>query len=101
MTPTIKQLIERATPGPWKQFPIRGGDKWIEIPLPAVRVDYDDVNHDEQEANAQLIARCSPEVMARVVEALEDASTLSDETGSKSIDLKARAALNLLNGKTP
>jgi hypothetical protein len=69
--PTIKELIEGATPGPWTLRPLGRGDKDLYITEPAVAVDYDDVNHDEQLANAQFIARCSPSVMREVVEALE------------------------------
>lgn len=44
------------TPGPWTVEPFDGSDKEITIVEPAVWVDYDDVNHEEQAANARLIA---------------------------------------------
>lgn len=48
-------MIEH-TPGPWKIGNIRPGDKVIRIEPDAAIVDYDDVNQDEAQANAYLIA---------------------------------------------
>ena len=63
------------TPGPWTMGNIRPGDKEIIIEEPSVSVDYDDVDHKEQEANAQLIA-AAPELL----EACKEASiVLKDE----------------------
>ena len=44
------------TPGPWKVGKIEPWMKSIEIDGPAVKVDYDDVIREQQEANARLIA---------------------------------------------
>lgn len=69
-TPTLRELCAGATKGPWHMIPIQPGDKYIEIQGPGVTVDYDDVDHDEQRANAALIARLSPEVALAVYKAL-------------------------------
>lgn len=45
------------TKGPWKITPLFPGDKKILLEGPKVYVDYDDVDHEEQEANARLIAQ--------------------------------------------
>ena len=44
------------TPGPWTIEPIHRLDSEIIITEPGVAIDYDDVDHKEQEANARLIA---------------------------------------------
>lgn len=69
MTPTpLKELLAKATPGPWTStnngFPAddfvnRADGSWVAI-----------VPH---EAERQLIARCSPDVMTAVLESLEQA----------------------------
>jgi hypothetical protein len=68
------------TPGPWTLPKFSGADKSIEIPEPQVLIDYDDVDHKEQAANAQLIAAAPEtaaerdqlkEVNAKLVEALK------------------------------
>ena len=50
------------TPGPWEIAPIESGDKDIIIVEPGVALDYDDVDPEEQEANAHLIAS-APELL--------------------------------------
>lgn len=113
MTPTIKQLIERATPGRWivqyfgpyhdisittpraeKRIPIfeTVAEPWTSNGMPRERA----------EANAQLIARCNPEVMLKVVEALESCrwakvKAAHPEYCMKYDEAKVKAALNLLN----
>jgi hypothetical protein len=62
--PTIKELIEGATPGPWEAFP-EGGTVWASLGKIVVSSPTRN-GHD-----AQLIARCNPSVMREVVEALE------------------------------
>lgn len=103
--PTLKQLIEKATPGPWSVL-----HRCIESPsgnlalLNLARPD------DVTSANAQLIARCNPAVMAEVLGGLEEAASWIQELADdgdganwvvrKNTELaeKLKAALALLNG---
>ena len=55
------------TPGPWEIEPFDSSDKDIWIPEPGVRVDNDDVDHDEAAANARLIVQAP--AMAKALEA--------------------------------
>lgn len=88
-TPTLKELIEKATPGRWiaDQVPTSigrcfrvGSREQLDQPkterkLPAYACLYDDwtfgAGDNQTSANAKLIARCSPETMTLVLEALE------------------------------
>ena len=120
--PTLKQLIEKATPGPWSVKSTDEGraytKNWREISPGVVSASSYTTNRYGEteeipgvsisEANAQLIARCSPAVMLAVVEILEDlsgyvrASTYPDGPCLKSEDLsEVNRVLNLLNGKAP
>lgn len=115
MTPiTLRELCAKATPGPWKVLrlgefgwvDIRGGDGKA-LAFTGTRRELKATGMQPiDEANAQLIARCSPEVMLRVVEALERASNVG-EIRFRTCALSAGAsdsiaqALALLNGLTP
>jgi len=112
MKPTIKELIAKASPGPWPMTPIRGGDKHILIGdhcstwgTHVAEVYRDDTDTNEADANAQLISRCNPAVMSKVVEALEEISRESARCGGDIVSTKAAriatATLALLNGGTP
>lgn len=59
------------TPGPWTIEPYDRSDKDIIISgrYPICFVDFDDVEHDEQEANARLI-KAAPELYAAIKAAL-------------------------------
>jgi len=46
------------TETPWTLSKIRSGDKEITIPEALISIDYDDVDHDEQKANAEFVLRC-------------------------------------------
>jgi hypothetical protein len=85
MTPTIKELIEKATPGPWQSHPFA---RTILSQVNAMTVaDY------AMPADGDLIARCNPEVMRTVIEALET-------NAAQGCDY-SRDALALLNGVPP
>ena len=45
-------------PEPWSVIPYRPGDKWVTIPEPAIRVDYDDVPEGVGPANAERVVAC-------------------------------------------
>lgn len=118
--PTIKELCEKATPGPWviREMPghpvfpgaikahicagsddprVGVGNSFLTVELGG-----DGATSCVPElvrANAQLIARCSPSTMLVVVEALERAFNIAPPgSGAEQV---IRKALNLLNGKAP
>jgi len=120
--PTLRSLCAKATPGPWIAgdaldshfaFPI-AADSGKEIAgvnaLEHVLSGYGEAQdrrsrspegQAEAAANAQLIARCSPETMAAVVDALESCVEWPDqETGEQRLSFnekKVERALSLLN----
>lgn len=102
----LKDLCERATKGPWQAerqmvFCGRMGG------LVAKTYDNCETGSDKNGyTNAQLIARCSPEVMARLYEALADAQHIihscldASNTRRNEDEIKHIAnALALLDGK--
>lgn len=118
---TLRQLIEKATPGPWEMEP-HPADRTLHIygPKPRCRLIAElspESKHDGAElaANADLIARCSPSVMLAVVEALEAAKerigqhrmsnyqhgAMEADAVDYDVQTKLFAALNALNGKAP
>lgn len=56
---------------PWTIDRYDGSDKWITIPQPGVRVDYDDVDPDEASANARRVIACVNACAGIPTEALE------------------------------
>ncbi len=76
------------TPGPWALCPYRPGDKKLWINGPAIQIDYDDVDHDEEMANAKLVA-AAPELF----EALRMVCDECDESVSSKTFKAACAAL--------
>ncbi len=67
----VKMRERKYTRGPWTILNYCSADKWITIKEPGVKIDYDDVDQQEQEANARLIA-AAPDLLAacdRVVDA--------------------------------
>lgn len=67
----LKKLHGEATAGPWKIEPHDDCDKSFRVG--PVIIDYDDVDHDEEDANAKLVRalrNALPRLLA-VVEALE------------------------------
>jgi hypothetical protein len=79
--PTIKELIEGATPGPWGYYPALTSSEnhrgyWVQAGEGRNASTIAQVMPLDEDGlagapNAQLIARCSPSVMREVVEALE------------------------------
>lgn len=67
------------TPGEWEIRSFTTADKWIDIDGPAAQVDYDDVNHEEQAANARLIA-AAPEMYAKLEKILEWIERLAERS---------------------
>lgn len=113
---TLRELIARATPGPWHVVKcgtpemfhhVHGvaciGDHFVEADKP----------QGNEACDAQLIARCSPSVLLRVVEALERSADwlkeLADDgnaadwviTNHSQREADLRQALSLLNGGAP
>jgi len=98
---TIRELCAKATPGPWtadnhpadRTILIHGPEpkmRWIAELSPQSRLD--GMEHD---ANAQLIARLSPDVVLKVVDALERANNaVPPNTGAERM---IQDALRLLN----
>lgn len=50
--------MKQHTPAPWTVSPHTHIDKRFEIPEPSVFVDYDDVDHEQQDINARRIVAC-------------------------------------------
>ncbi len=69
------------TKGPWHLDRFTTADKDITIGEVAVRIDYDDVNHKEQEANAHLIA-AAPELYEALAGLVEMAGAHPQPDGS-------------------
>ncbi len=131
--PTMKQLLEKATPGPWSacqdgkcsckgvscgEHPIaevihgEWGDSFAALrtvdgeELGSVKptsveaytrlIAYGSVPDEQAEANAQLIARCNPQTMALVIEALEAHASLAASHPHlvPAVTFKAILALN-------
>ncbi len=95
MTPTpIKQLIARATKGPYTVGP--------DNDFTALRVaDRDYVARFTLKKDAELHARLSPDTVAAVVEALENVALWASSNPTMHADIKRCAkALALLNGET-
>jgi len=86
------------TPGPWSINRYDTYDKDIVIREPGVRVDFDDVDQDEQEANARLIA-AAPELLEALNAMMDgyDESYTQDQPPNKA----ARAAIAKATGKEP
>lgn len=116
---TLRQLIEKATPGPWEMEP-HPADRTLHVygPKPRCRLIAElspESKHDGAElaANADLIARCSPSVMLAVVEALEAAKIQVEYAATMlhagnfrtdsltKVIAQTASALNALNGKAP
>lgn len=81
------ELVAAATPGPWASEP-HPADCTHHIfgPPPALRFVAECSRQSrlgtlENDANAQLIARCSPDTMKRVYEALKEAKGLAEIVG--------------------
>lgn len=105
-SPTLLELCERATPGPWflgPRSPYHGYRYAIRPDAEGHGWDVAHVcNGEDADANAQLIARCSPQNMKQVREALEGAErALCEANGSAHhpASIQARRALALLDGK--
>jgi hypothetical protein len=60
----IEARAAAATPGPWGMDPPEGWMKRLEIDSPGVFVDYDDVDHKQQEANAVFIIHARYDIPA-------------------------------------
>lgn len=75
------------TAGPWTLPKFTTIDKTIRIREPAVLVDFDDVDHDEQAANARLIA-AAPDLLAACQSMLRTCGSSADWNGETHESLK-------------
>lgn len=118
-TPTLKDLIEKATPGPWeanyeialdyRPYQVFNAAIGSRVAVMSGGGPLRAVCGPEEKANAQLIARCNPATMAKVVEALEGTIVqfgpmqtlggLHPNDPRCRVLLSVQTALNLLNGK--
>jgi hypothetical protein len=122
MTPTLKQLVAQATPGPWQVYrEPHSGKESAMLSISELTLSTPNFCGEvfmlsapnglcpaltgcgkDSDANAQLIARLDPQTVLAVAEALE-AITHPDGLSSQRIrtNLEAcRHALALLNGET-
>ena len=104
MKPKIKELIEKATPGPWSVENLRhhkhaiNASSWDE--LATVYGNYDEEYlHKQGAANAALIARCNPATMRRVIEAIEAMLANGDFTYASDVRKQGERALAALDGE--
>jgi hypothetical protein len=118
--PTLRELCERATPGPWeacREDAIDYRPEQVWNPSIGSRVAVMSgggplraVCGPEERANAQLIARCSPATMLAVVEFLEECACAEDrsnldgdsaEVVLEQINDAAEKLLDILNATQP
>jgi len=112
----MRELVERATPGPWIADFASDGSLSIDAErggprgTPCVVVSRSQWSHNAQQsnANAQLIARCNPATMAKAVAELEwiaahgwnpHGTTIENAHLAYDCHCVAAQLLNLLNGK--
>lgn len=116
-TPTIKELIEKATPGPWQWHEHSDGNAFALVGLNgradvllATDIDEDRIGIAARDADLDYIARLNPATVRKVVDALEgippcnvsmDASFVFQCTGSEWTAWMERRneALAALNGE--
>jgi len=91
-TPTIKELIEKATPGPWT---VQGFIRQYSTAVMHGEYPVATLYSNNQEECANYIARLSPATMRKVVEALE--AIRSGSTANPAV--YAARALDDLNGE--
>ncbi len=106
MTNKLHELIEKATPGPWDARYMGSGDWGIHATKEnsAMVHSAGDVPRTQAEANSKLFARCNPETMKAVLEALEksrDHIGGQQMYGWKEQIAGINLALALLNGESP
>ncbi len=94
---TIKELCERATPGPWTWHPQEGDFILEERGHIVAEVPCQGANPND----GALIARLSPDVVLKVVEALESINAISTQAQLIEAQDDAMLALQLLNGRPP
>jgi len=105
-TPTMKELVEKATPGPWQHA---GGEITDAIGAPVGNTRGRGISVEEMHYTGKFIARCNPATMAKVAEALTLASLNYKRTNHSNPEMMmddeheawsaVNRALNLLNGK--
>jgi len=100
----LSAIIDAATPGGWWTS---GAPRVNDASGACVVMTHMQLAAEQQAANAQLIARCSPETMRKVLSILEDlsryakAATYPDGPCLKHEDMKeVLETLALLNGQT-
>lgn len=110
---TIKELIEKSTHGPYSEWWYDDTKKVLSAGTVIATLARGKLNKDTMDANGELIARCSPEVMALTADALQDAVSWLEELAEdgnsagwvieKHTELagKINAALSALNGHEP
>lgn len=111
---TLKELIAEATPGKWESLYIGSSDWMVHTKgdNKAVVHSAGGVGRTQAEANNELSARCNPDTMRKVYEALDPDTldAIADELiddfkhSGRAASLRAvakaqRAALALLDGK--
>ncbi len=98
---SLRELCQKATKGPWRWI---GTNKRPTAKAYLQGANYATVLADVEgleikESDAQLIARCSPETMLRVYEALTNAKKFAEIMESQEDFDIAKSALALLDGK--
>lgn len=104
MNMNFKELLEKATPGPWiaRRHNVEDAG-FVQAPEPTkpygTEILGDDYfPHRSRAADVDYIARCNPQTMALVLEALEKAKRLTIETNeNRDACVAAMTALDHLN----
>lgn len=69
-------MSKKHTPGPWEIEPHSTIDKCFNVG-PGISIDYDDVDHEEQDANARLVS-AAPKLLRIVKQFVDDPTSFSN-----------------------
>lgn len=92
----LKELAEKATPGPWKAIPTYDENKFLNVSVVSPRGDADLGTWmvcAAREANAAFIAAVNPQTVLALVERIEELEAIIKLGGYSTDDLRTVAFL--------